>query len=404
VKRISILGATGSIGQSTLDVVRNHADQFSVTAVAAGSDWKGLAKIIEEFNPDLAAIYDEEAGAKLKKSLKGNPCTILQGEAGVIEAASTPKADMLVSAAVGASGLRPTIAAIEAGLDIALANKETLVMAGSIVKQKVAETGVQLLPVDSEHSALFQCLQCGRYTDVTRLILTASGGPFRGKDREALETIKSREALKHPTWEMGPKVTIDSATLVNKALEVIEAHWLFDMDYDMIEVLVHPQSVVHSLVEFTDGSTISHLGPTDMKIPIQYALTYPQRLPSPVPPMDLAAIGSLTFEDPNRTAFPCLDLGYKAGRMGGLAPAIFSSANEVAVEHFLRDEIHFLDIPTLIANALKAHTPKTDPTLEDILEADRWAREQVTADISALLENSEGEAESAQDTEAAATE
>lgn len=374
MKNISLLGATGSIGRSTLDVVREMPDKFNINAIASGSSWQELAEIAREFAPEAVAIANDDYYEDLKKELQGTECRILCGAEGVEEAACLDGTDVLLSAAVGAAGLHPTIAAIERGIDIALANKETLVMAGEVVTTKVRENNVTLLPVDSEHSAVYQCLQCGKSSEVSKLVLTASGGPFRGKGKEYMKNVTREEALAHPTWNMGPKITIDSATLVNKALEVIEAHWLFGFDYDMIDVVVHPQSVVHSMVEYVDGSNIAQLGTTDMKIPIQYALTFPERVKTSVKGMCLAEVGCLTFEKPDTDAFRCLSLGYQAGRAGGVAPAVYSAANEAAVALFLDEKIKFMEIADKIEGALDKHDKKEHPTLEEICSADEWAR------------------------------
>jgi len=379
VKRLALLGATGSVGLSTLDVVRAFPEAFQVASVSGGNNWRALAEVAREFRPELVAIAREAHEPALREALADLPCRVLAGPGGVVEAAAGAGAHMLVSAAVGAAGLDPTLAAIDAGMDVALANKETLVMAGRLVVGRAGERGVTLWPVDSEHSALYQCLRAGRESEVRRLVLTASGGPFRGRARGELARVRAAEALVHPTWRMGRKITVDSATLANKALEVIEAHWLFGLAYERIEVLVHPQSVVHGLVEFADGSTVAQLSRPDMKLPIQYALFEGARRPGPVAAADLARLGTLTFETPDREAFPCLDLGVTAGRAGGVAAAVFSSANEAAVDLFLHDEIEFLDIPRLIERALAEHTPVAEPTLEAVHAADRWARESVRA-------------------------
>ncbi|MFH0910539.1 MAG: 1-deoxy-D-xylulose-5-phosphate reductoisomerase [Planctomycetota bacterium] len=379
MKKLALLGATGSIGRSTLEVVRSRPGAFSVESVSGNNNWKSLARIAREFCPRLVAIGEAKHAPPLAKALSGLSCRVLAGPEGVVEAAAASGAEMLVSAAVGAAGLEPTLAAIESGLDIALANKETLVMAGALVMGKVRERGVKLLPIDSEHSAIRQCLQCGRREEISRLVLTASGGPFRGMGRDELSRVTAREALAHPTWAMGPKISIDSATLANKALEIIEAYWLFDVAYDRIDVVVHPQAVVHSFVEFADGSCMAQFAPVDMKIPIQYALSGGRHWPCPSERIDLAAMGPLTFEKPDVETFPALGFGRRAGVLGGAAPAVFSAANEAAVELFLRDAIRFLDIPDLIEAALEAHTPIQEPDLAAIRDSDRWAREFVRA-------------------------
>lgn len=384
MKHIGILGVTGSIGENALAVLRAMPGRFSLDMIAAGSNWKLLAQIAKEFSPKVVAVSDPDAVAPLREALAGQGCAVLAGVEGVCEACAMPELDMLLSAAVGESGLLPTLAAIDAGTDIALANKESLVMAGEIVMGRARERGVTILPVDSEHSALFQCLQAGKASEVARLTLTASGGAFRGRKRHELEGMTAADALKHPTWDMGPKVTIDSAGLVNKALEVIEAHWLFDVEYDRIGVVIHPQSAVHSMVDFVDGSTIAQISGTTMQLPIQYALTWPDRCAGSVARLDLAKLGSLTFEEPDHDAFPCLNLGFRAGREGGLMPTVYSSANEEAVMAFLRGTIRFLDIPVLIEDAMD-HMPKELPmTLDSILQTGQWARRRVAERIAAL--------------------
>jgi 1-deoxy-D-xylulose-5-phosphate reductoisomerase len=352
-------------------------DRFNLISISANNNWQILAELAKEFGVKQVAIANEEHYENLKDALAGAGCEVLAGSGGVIKAAADNEAEMLVSAAVGAAGLRPTVEAIKAGKDIALANKETLVMAGELVTSLVREKGIKLLPVDSEHSAIFQSMQSGTKNEIRRILITASGGPFRGKGSKELKSVTANDALAHPTWDMGRKITIDSASLVNKALEVIEAHWLFDIDYDHIDVVVHPQSVVHSMVEYIDGSVVAQLGETDMKIPIQYALTWPERAESSLTGMDITSIGTLTFEKPNFESFPCLNLGYNAGRRGGMSPAIFSSANEAAVDLFLNGKIAFTDIPVLLDRAMEGYSGSNEASLENIIKADGWAREFV---------------------------
>jgi len=372
-KRIAILGSTGSIGTQTLDVVRHHPGQFTVEALAGGYNVELLARQIREFRPRLAAVATAEAARELTL-LAPAGTRIVYGEEGLIEAAAGTIADIVVTALVGSQGLRPTLAAIEAGKHIGLANKETLVSAGRIVTEAARRQGVALLPIDSEHSAIFQCLNGENRAEISRITLTASGGSFRDKSRAELEGVTVEQALAHPNWSMGAKITVDSATMVNKGLEVIEAHWLFDLPYERIEVLIHPESVIHSYVEFADNSVIAQLGNPDMRIPIQYALTYPQRLATPTAPLDLAAIGKLHFRAMDFERFPCLKLAYACGRQAGTAPTVFNAANEVAVGRFLRGEISFLQIERAIEAAVAAHQPQAQPGLEEIHAADAWAR------------------------------
>ncbi|MDA8098207.1 MAG: 1-deoxy-D-xylulose-5-phosphate reductoisomerase, partial [Nitrospiraceae bacterium] len=339
MKRISILGSTGSIGTSTLAVVEKFPDQFSVAALAGGNNIDLLEQQVRTFRPALAAVAAEHAASELRRRCTGLPVRILAGVEGMIQVAAAEEADVTVSAIVGTAGLVPTMAAIRAGKDIALANKEVLVTAGQLVMEECRKRNVRIFPVDSEHSAIFQSLQAGERKDVKRLILTASGGPFRDHSREDLATVSLAQALKHPNWSMGRKITIDSATLMNKGLEVIEARWLFDVAPERISVLVHPQSIVHSLVEFRDGSVIAQLGMPDMKGPIAYALSFPHRLPEVSPALDLASISTLTFKEPDGELFPCLGYAYDALAAGGSMPAVLSAANEVAVKHFLDERI-----------------------------------------------------------------
>jgi len=373
VRRLAVLGATGSIGESTLDVVRRFPDRFRVVALAAGGRRiDRLAAQVRETGARWVAAPDRAAADALRS--RGVAAEILAGPQGLVQVAGLEEADVVVSAVVGAAGLLPTYAAVLAGKTVALANKESLVAAGEVVMAAARRTGARILPVDSEHSALFQALEGRGPGQVRRLILTASGGPFRGRSRSSLAGVGVDEALAHPNWSMGPKITVDSATLMNKGLEVIEARWLFDVPADRIDVAVHPESIVHSLVEFVDGSLIAQLGPPDMRIPIAYALSYPERLPLPDLSIDLVRAGRLTFEEPDRDAFPCLDLAYEALRAGGTVPAVLSGANEEAVAAFLARRLGFLEIAEAVAAALEAHRPHALTTVQEALEADLWAR------------------------------
>lgn len=376
-KRVAILGVTGSIGQSALDVVRRHPERFEIVAMAAATDADGMRTAVEAFSPGCAALAEEEAAARLREACKGKGkggTRILSGPAGVIEAMADSGADICLSAAVGEAGLAPTLAAIEAGIDIALANKETLVAAGSLVMARARQRGVRILPVDSEHSALLQCLAAGRVEEVERVVLTASGGPFRGRTREDLARVTVGEALAHPTWQMGAKVTLDSATLANKALEVIEAHWLFGIGFDRIEVYIHPQSMIHGMVAFRDGSLMAHVAHPDMRIPILHALAYPERLPSGVEAPGLHDLAGLTFEAPDTEAFPMLAYGYEAGRAGGLYPAVYSAANEEAVRLFQAGRVPFCGIPGAVRGAMDALGADGAVTLPSIQRVTRAAR------------------------------
>ena len=383
MKKIAILGSTGSIGTSTLAVAEQFPDRFKVVAIAGGNNSKLLESQIRKFKPSLAAIADAKAAESLRKKCNDMPVRIVSGVEGMIEVATAEDADITVSAIVGTAGLVPTIAAIQAGKDIALANKEVLVTAGELVMAECRRWNVRLFPVDSEHSAIFQCLHSGQRGDVKRLILTASGGPFRNHSKDDLAKVGLAEALKHPNWSMGRKITIDSATLMNKGLEVIEAHWLFGMAPEQIKVLVHPQSIVHSLVEYRDGSVVAQLGMPDMRGPIAYALSYPERLPDVSPGLDLASIATLTFQEPDRDLFPCLGYAYDALKAGGSMPAVLSAANEVAVRYFLEEKIGFLDVPRILKFVMEAHTPVTFKAVDEVLKADLWARreaEKIIAD------------------------
>ena len=374
MKNITILGSTGSIGRQTLQVIDGFPGEMRVVALAAGGNVELLAAQAREYQPELLALADDGKYFQLKGMLPDFSGEIIAGDEAIVTAATWAGADMVVAAVSGIAGLLPVLAAIEAGKDIAFANKEVLVAAGSLVMPLVATKGINFLPVDSEHSAIFQCLEDGQKA-VEKLILTASGGPFYTWSMKNIANATWEQALKHPTWNMGPKISIDSASLANKGLEVIEAHWLFGRDYDTIDIVIHPESVIHSLVQYVDGSLLAHLGPSDMRIPIQYALTYPNRQANNRPRLDLTALSKLTFFKPDQKRFPCLALAYTAGRAGGLFPTVFNAANEELVATFLAEKISFSQIPQGIEKALTWAENKQQPTLEDILAMDRETRE-----------------------------
>jgi 1-deoxy-D-xylulose-5-phosphate reductoisomerase len=388
VKAISLLGSTGSIGTQTLDIVAEYPDQFRLVGLAARRNVELLAQQIRQFRPQIAAICDAEQLPLLREAIADlNPQPILlTGEAGVTEVARYGDAEAVVTGIVGCAGLLPTIAAIEAGKDIALANKETLIAGGPVVLPLIQKHGVKLLPADSEHSAIFQCLQGVPLGGLRRILLTASGGAFRDWPVEKLPEVTVADALKHPNWSMGQKITVDSATLMNKGLEVIEAHFLFGLDYDDIEIVIHPQSIIHSLIELQDTSVLAQLGWPDMRLPLLYALSYPERIATCWERLDLVKAGNLTFREPDHQKYPCMRLAYAAGRAGGSMPAVLNAANEQAVDLFLHEKIRFLDIPRLIETVCDRHHPHnhSNPTLEDILAADQWARREVLAASSAL--------------------
>ncbi len=385
MKNISILGSTGSIGVSTLDVAGSNPSMFKVVALSAGKNVALLKEQIEKFKPKVVSVLDKDSAYKLGEMLDSSSQTkILWGVEGYRDVASVKEADMVVSAIVGAAGLLPTMEAINAGKDIALANKETMVMAGSLVVEKAASKGVTILPVDSEHNAIFQCLAGSRREDVRRIILTASGGPFLYLPLEELAEVKLADALKHPNWNMGKKITIDSASMMNKGLEVIEAKWLFDVDIDKIDVYIHPQSIVHSMVEYIDGSIVAQLGVPDMRGPISYALSYPERLLREDHALNLFEMGPLEFIPPDFDKFPNLELAYVAGRKGGTMPAVLNASNEVVVEAFIAEKIGFTDIPRVIEKTLSLHWQKEISSIGDVLEADRWARDKATKIINEL--------------------
>jgi 1-deoxy-D-xylulose-5-phosphate reductoisomerase len=388
MKKISILGCTGSIGVNTLDVIAHHPSAFSVAALAGGRNILLLKRQIERFHPALASVVDAPHAERLRDSLPpGCATAVLSGPAGYREVARHGDANMVVSAMVGAAGLLPTLEAIDAGKDVALANKETLVMAGSLVVEKAREKRVRILPVDSEHSAIHQCLAGQRQDDIRRIILTASGGPFRTFSAEQLEAVTPAAALKHPNWEMGRKITIDSASMMNKGLEIIEARWLFDIGIDRIGVLIHPKSIVHSMVEYRDGSVIAQMGIPDMRIPIAYALSFPERLPGRESFLDLIRAGPLEFFEPDMERFPCLRLARDAGKAGGTAPAVLNGANEIAVAAFLEERIRFKDLPAVISEVLERHRTVASPGLDEILEADRWARREADYFVERIAKN-----------------
>lgn len=382
LKYISILGASGSIGTQTLDVIRAHPDKFRLAAASVGRNVEAAKRLIDEFSPRLVAAADRDAYEALRREYNGRTA-IVYGEEGLIEAAVCPEADVVVTAVVGSIGLVPTLKAIEAGKTIALANKETLVVAGHLVTAAAKKRGVPLLPVDSEHSAIFQCLQGEKPEHVQKLILTASGGSFRDRTREELAHVTVEEALRHPNWSMGAKITIDSATMMNKGFEVIEAHWLFRLPYERIDVVLHRESVIHSLVEFCDTSVLAQLGTPDMRVPIQYALAYPERLPlSVAKPLNLATLGALHFAPVDFERYRCLRLAYEAGKRGGSLPVVLNAANEEAVAAFLAGRIPFLAIEEWIERALERHQPVSDPQLEEIREIDAEARAYVRSLLS----------------------
>ncbi len=373
---VTVLGSTGSIGRNALDLIAAHPDRYRIGALAAGRNIEVLAEQVKRFRPDVVAVMDggsAEALARRISSMEG--IELLQGRDGVLRAAALDGVDTVISAITGAAGLEPTMAAIRAGKDVALANKETLVMAGELVMREAASRNVQVLPVDSEHSAVLQSLQGHDIRDLKRIILTASGGPFREMSSKDMAAVTPAQALDHPNWDMGPKVTIDSATLMNKGLEVIEARWLFDLSMDRISVLIHPQSIIHSMAEYLDGSIIAQLGAPHMITPIAYALSYPRHLDTPIAPLDFFEIPSLDFEKPDLDRFRCLDLALRAAEQGGTMPAVLNAANEIAVEHFLKRSLAFLSIPQVVERVMDAHTPVPVESIEQVMEADAWARE-----------------------------
>ena len=384
MKHIVILGSTGSIGASTLDVVSKFPHHFSILGLTAGTNSEKLEQQIRTFHPRVVALTSEAAAQSLRSRLADHPVEILSGENGLCTVASLPDSDLVISAIVGGAGLMPTMAAIRAGCSVALANKEPMVMAGQLMQAEAHKQGKRIFPIDSEHSAVFQSLEGHRKSDVRRIVLTASGGPFWSWSLDQMKHVTLEQALQHPNWKMGAKITVDSATLMNKGLEVIEARWLFDIPPTQIDILVHRESIIHALVEYRDGSVMAQLGLPDMRTPIAYAMNYPERIPLDPPPLDLGKIGNLTFYPPDFEKFPCSKLAYDALQEGGGLPASLNAANEIAVQAFLNHEIAFLDISRIIHETMNAYTPKPLLSIEDALETDRWSREKATA----LLKNS----------------
>lgn len=372
MKKIAILGSTGSIGTQTLDVIRAHSDELEVVALAADSNKERLKEQIREFHPELVSLSDEKKAQELKEELAGEAVEVVCGMDGLIEVAGIDSADVVVTAVVGMMGILPTMEAIRKGKDIALANKETLVTAGHLIIPMAREYGVSILPVDSEHSAIFQCLQGEPKKALDKILLTASGGPFRGKSAEFLETVTLEDALNHPNWSMGPKITIDSSTMVNKGLEVMEAKWLFGVDYSQIEVVIQPQSIIHSMVQYIDGAVIAQLGTPDMRVPIEYALFYPERRSLPGDRLDFSKLSQITFEKPDYKVFRGLSLAIEAGKTGGTMPTVFNAANERAVAKFLKGEIKYTDIVRSIEKCMDAHKVSAHPDLEEILATEQW--------------------------------
>lgn len=372
MKKIAILGSTGSIGTQTLDVVREHSDELQVVALAAGSNKERLKEQIKEFHPKLVSLSDEKKAQELKEELAGEQVEVVCGMEGLIEVAGADSADVVVTAVVGMMGILPTMEAIKKGKDIALANKETLVTAGHLIIPMAKKYGVSILPVDSEHSAIFQSLQGEPKAALDKILLTASGGPFRGKSAEFLETVTLEDALNHPNWSMGPKITIDSSTMVNKGLEVMEAKWLFGVDYSQIEVVIQPQSIIHSMVQYVDGAIIAQLGTPDMRVPIEYALFYPERRSLSGDRLDFSKLSQITFEKPDYKVFRGLSLAIEAGKTGGTMPTVFNAANERAVAKFLKGEIKYTDIVRSIEKCMDAHKVSAHPDLEEILATEQW--------------------------------
>ena len=371
-----VLGSTGSIGANCLDVIGHLPDRLEVWGLCAHTRWEALLDQVKRWQPRWASVTDPEAARHLQGQALPPRTQLVNGEDGIAAMVRDPEVDVVVAAIVGAAGLLSTWQALEAGKTVAVANKETLVMAGPLVMELARKHGAQVLPVDSEHSAVFQALQAGRRSEVARVVLTASGGPFRGRKADDLADVTPDDALRHPTWRMGPKITVDSATLMNKALEIIEARWLFDLAPEQIEVIIHPESVIHSFVEFTDGSVLAQLSPPDMRLPIQYALTYPERVPGPARRLDWDELRRFTFEPPDRETFPALELGYEVARRGGTCGAVLNAANEAAVARFLAGELGFLDIPRVCRAVLEQHHYSPRPTLTELGALDRWARQE----------------------------
>lgn len=374
VRRVSILGSTGSIGRNALDIISRKPGAFRVTALASRSDWQTMVSQAQQFKPALVAVYEEDSASRVRDQLKGSGIKVVEGIDGILEAAATDRADVVISSIVGAAGVMPTFAAVQAGKVVALANKEALVAAGRLITEEAQRTGARIIPVDSEHSALFQALLGQDHSAVRKVILTASGGPFLGRNRVDLAEVTPEMALNHPRWKMGPKVTIDSATMMNKGLEIIEARWIFDIPADRIEVLVHPQSIVHGMVEYQDGSVMAQMGATDMRIPIAFALSYPDRLDLGLEPLDLSAVGRLDFHTPDLEMFPCLGLAYKALKTGNGIPAVMNAANEIAVESFLSGNLTFNGIADVVRTVMDEPPEFDYKTLSGILRGDQLAR------------------------------
>ncbi len=384
MKTIVILGSTGSIGTNTLDIVDRFPTEFRVAGLTAGSNDELLETQIRRYKPRMVALSDSSAAARLQERCIDLPVEILEGQDGLMQVAASAEADLVVSAIVGGAGLMPTLAAIRSHKHVALANKEPMVMAGKLMQEEARRHGVRIFPVDSEHSAIFQSLEGHRIADVRRLILTASGGALWTLTKGELQSVTPERALQHPNWKMGAKITVDSATLMNKGLEVVEARWLFDIPESRIDVMIHRESIIHSLVEYEDRSVLAQLGLPDMRTPISYAMRYPERLPLDLPSLDLAEIGKLTFCKPDHDRFPCLGLGYESLRIGGTMPAAMNAANEIAVEAFLQGGIRFTDISDIIRSTMQAHTPREVDSIETALETDRWAREKAGSLVHAL--------------------
>ncbi len=381
VQRVVVLGSTGSIGVQTLKIIEQFKDKFNVCALSTANNISLLQEQARKFKPDVVVVANEKMAAELKGGLKDLPIKVLAGAKGLVEISAWPEADVVVVAVVGFSGLIPTLTAIRAGKKVALANKETLVAAGEIVMEEARHHNTVIMPIDSEHAAIFQCLHAGNNSELKHVILTASGGPFLGKNREDLAKVSSKQALKHPNWQMGPRITVDSATLMNKGFEVIEAYHLFNLKTEQIQVTIHPESIVHSMVEFVDGSIIAQLGLPDMLVPIQYALSYPERWVNPFPRFNWGQSHALHFLPPSTEEFPCLGLAYQALHKGGTLPAVLNGADEIAVRYFLEDRISFLQIPALLAEVMGRHKVKQHPSLQEIMDADGWAREEAAAII-----------------------
>ena len=381
-KNIAILGSTGSIGKNALRVIEALGSDYNVTAISANSNVDLLASQAKKFQPELISLANPENYNSLKEQLKDFKGKILTGQKSLIDIATLDKVDIVITAVVGAAGLPAVMAAAKKGKTLAIANKEPFVIAGEMLTKTAKKNNADIIPVDSEHSAIFQCLQSGNINEVNKIILTASGGPFRKLSPDQIESVTLQQALEHPTWNMGPKITIDSATMMNKALEVIEARWLFDMPAETMEVLIHPESIVHSLIEFVDGAVIAQLGTPDMCLPIQYALTYPARAAGIARHLELDKLGKLTFSKPNLETFPALSLGFEVARTGGSAAVVFNAANEIAVQEFLAGRIKFVSIVELVEHCLNKHNVKTSLTLEELLEADAWARKEVVECLS----------------------